>query len=178
MENTTYIIISIIAIILSPIIAVSISLWYQSYQSKRDAKLRLFITLMAHRKTLPPVPDFVNALNLIDVVFYKNEGIIGLWHEYYDLLHQEFSEKVRESWDHKYLELLSEIAKELGYKGLKQTDIDKFYSPIAHGKQYLKNQELQEELLRVLKNTSSMLMLQKDWKDKIPKDESQNSAQE
>ena len=46
-------IINIAAIILGPIAAVGITLWWQQRKEKRDAKIRLFTTLMAFRKSYP-----------------------------------------------------------------------------------------------------------------------------
>ena len=146
--------INIIAIVLGPIIAVLITLIYQSDKEKRGAKTRLFITLMAHRKSYPPTMAWVESLNLIDVVFAKHPKVLGLWHEYYDCLHESTTDYIKR--DHKYLELLFEMANTLGYKNLQQTDIDKFYSPKAHGSQSELNYKLQTELLRVLESTSSL----------------------
>ena len=75
----------ILAIFLGPIIAVCITLWWQNRKEQRDAKLRSFTALMAHRKSMPPSYEFTAALNLIDVVFAKNERVVQLWHELYAL---------------------------------------------------------------------------------------------
>jgi len=152
--------INIIAVISGPILAVLISLWLQSRKQKKDAQQHLFLTLMAYRKSYPPPSAWVESLNLIDVVFAKYSRVVKLWHEYYDLLHQKPPNL--ESWDHKYLELLSEIAKSLGYKKLQQIDIDKFYTPIVHGDQMTLNTKIQQEWLRVLENTERFLVVKKD----------------
>jgi hypothetical protein len=49
---------------------------------------------------------------------------------------------------------MSEMARELGFVNLQQTDIDRFYVPEVHGSQADLNAECQREWLRVLKNTS------------------------
>ena len=143
--------INIAAIVFGPVSAVTITLAYQKYKEKRDAKIRLFLTLMAHRKSLPPTFAWVESLNLIDVVFAKHPKVVQLWHEYYDFLHEETKDYTKR--EHKYLELLSLMAKSLGFPNLQQTDIDKFYTPIAHGDQAELNHKVQIELLRVLQNT-------------------------
>jgi hypothetical protein len=43
----------------------------------------------------------------------------------------------------------------LGYKKLKQTEIEKFYIPLAHGTQFQMNEKTQREFLRVLENSVS-----------------------
>jgi hypothetical protein len=156
-------IVSIIAIIVGPIAAVCITLWWQQRKEKRDERMRLFVTLMAHRKSFPPTHDWVNALNLIDVVFADYRSVVARWHEYYALLHQNTDFQGRE---HKYIEMLSEMAAVLGLRGLQQTDIDKFYSPVVHGEQLKIESETQKEWLRVLKSTSHLLGMKLDDKDR------------
>ncbi|MDQ7818353.1 MAG: hypothetical protein RDU14_15100 [Melioribacteraceae bacterium] len=155
-------IINIIAILLSPVIAVCITLWYQNYRLKRNDKMELFLTLMANRKTFPPPYSVVNGLNTIDVVFHQHSSVLILWHQYYDSLHQKAEVVDWERQNHIYLDMLTEMARVLHYKNLKQTEIDKFYTPIAYGQQYVISQELQNELLRVLKGTSHFLVHPKE----------------
>lgn len=151
---------NIIAVIIGPIIAVSITLWYQSRKEKRTAKISLFLNLMAHRKSNPPTFERVNSLNLIDVVFSGHPKVLQLWHEYYDLLHtQPANFKL---WEHKHIDMLSEMGQALGYKKLKQTEIEKFYTPVAHGTQTELNEKMQREFLRVLENTASFVVTKKE----------------
>jgi Family of unknown function (DUF6680) len=147
-------IITVIALVAGPVIAVAITLWHQRRAEKRTAKERLFMTLMAHRKSFSPAPDWTNSLNLIDVVYADNPKIVGQWHSLYDILIQTPINMQRYSYQ--YLELLSEMAKSLGYRSIQQTDIDKFYTPQAYGDQAVTNAEIQKELLRVLKATASV----------------------
>jgi hypothetical protein len=137
------------AILLGPLAGVVFTLWFQGRKEKRDAKNRLFLALMAHRKLRPPTFDLVNGLNLIDAVFARHPSVVRLWHEYYDLLcHSPVNDHLAEA---KYLDLLSDMAKALGYTSLSQTDIARFYSPIAHGSQAQLNNEIQLELLQFLR---------------------------
>lgn len=153
---------NIIAVISGPVIAVIITLWYHTYKQKQDAKRQLFFTLMAHRKSSPPTIAWVDSLNLIDVVFAKHPKVVILWHEYFALLCQTVYD--HKASQHKYLDLLLAMAKCLGYKNILQTDIDKFYSPVAHGDQAILTTRLQQEFLRVLENTKSLEALQSQSK--------------
>ncbi len=151
---------NIIAVIVGPIVAVIITLWYQSREEKRNDKYRLFTILMAHRKSNPPTFDLVQGLNLIDLVFADHREIVDLWHQYFELLCQD-----PVNWQiagAKYLDLLAAMGKVLGYKDLKQTDISRFYSPVAHGNQAELNYNTQIELLRVLKNTAALVVTKKE----------------
>lgn len=159
MSTELQFVVNVVAIVLGPIVAVAITLGYQKHKEQRDSKIRLFLTLMAHRKSFPPAFAWAESLNLIDVVFVKHPIILQRWHEYYDLLNQEMKDYSKR--DHKYLELLSEIARTLGYSKLQQTDIDKFYLPHAHGNQAELSSKIQTELLRVLANTQALAVLPK-----------------
>ena len=150
-------IINIAAIVLSPVFAVGITLWWQQRKEKRDAKRRLFLTLMAHRRAFPPTVEWVNALNVIDVVFADVPQVVELWHKYYENLINPPANQNFEQREHTYLLMLSVMARSLGYRRLEQTDIDKFYRPQAHADQMQMNYQCQAEWLRVLRNTSHFL---------------------
>ena len=109
---------------------------------------------MAQRKTTPPTYDWVQALNLIDVVFAKDKHVVQLWHELYALFQNP---QRTQTQDHKYIELLSEMASVLGYRQLQQTDIDKFYYPQSYIDALLAQNKAQAEWLRVLENTEHFL---------------------
>ncbi len=140
-----------VAIVLGPLAGVLFTLWFQRHKERQDAKHRLFATLMTHRRSPTPPPEWVHSLNLIDLVFADEPEVVRLWHEYYDLLSQDPVNG--HLTDSKYLDLLAAMAKTLGFRRLSQTDINKFYSPRFLGHQQQQAAELQSELLRVLKNT-------------------------
>src|SRR4030042_5642581 len=99
----------------------------------------------------------VEVLNTLDVIFANNRTIVDLWHKYYSLLAQPPSQEREHTW----LELLSAIAEDLHYPTVKQTDLDKFYIPQGHIDQFLMNQKVQQEFLRVLENTVSFVVTKK-----------------
>lgn len=146
-------IINIFAILLGPIIAVGITLWYQSRKQKKDIQYGVFFNLMAHRKNYIH-PDRVNALNTIDIVFHKNEKILKLWHEYFEMLCKEKpNENEFKLAENKYLDLLLEIARELKLKKITQTDIDKFFTPKGQIEKEELQINLQREMLRIMQNS-------------------------
>lgn len=163
-------IITIIALFSGPIAAVLITLWHQDRKQKIDANKRVFLTLMAHRKALPPNPEWVNALNLIDVIFHDCPQIVALWHEYFALLCQIHNwEESTQQREHKYLELLSAMAQSLGYRDIQQTDMDKFYSPKGQADLVQLQLKIYQELSRVLENTEHFLVEKKsDNEQKTP----------
>lgn len=151
-------IINLIAIIVGPVFAVGITLWWQGRKEQREAKCRLFLTLMAHRRAFPSAVDWVNALNVIDVVFAEHPQVVQLWHEYYAGLVNPPANQNFQQREHTYLLMLSAMARSLGYRRLEQTDIDKFYSPQVHADQMALNYKCQTEFLPVLESTNRLVI--------------------
>jgi hypothetical protein len=153
--------ITVTALIIGPVAAVMITLWYQNRSEKQAAKQRLFSVLMANRLPNPPTNDWVNGLNLVDVVFQNDRAVVEKWHELYDAMNHPPAQINWQRTGHLRIELLSEMAVALGYSRLSQTDIDRFYSPQAMGDEAAAQKELRDELVRVLKDTKSLQVVPK-----------------
>lgn len=95
-----------LAIFLGPLAGVLFTLWFQSRKDKLEAKRRLFLTLIAERKTLFISPQMAQALNTIDVVFSDSRTIKDLWHKYYALLSQPPGEERAHTWLNSWLQCL------------------------------------------------------------------------
>lgn len=145
--------IEITAIITGPISAVAITLWYNSYREKRQQKVNLFLTLIATRKTNPIPERFVDSLNMIDVVFHNKKEIIKQWKRVFESLHNDPFQV--ETYDKRMLDLLDAMAKELGYSGIKQTDLSDFYAPQLYANKQQFQEKFNEEILRVIENSKS-----------------------
>src|SRR2546422_4716771 len=70
--------IMIAAILVGPILAVVTQFVWQIYRQKHDQKFWVFNTMMSMRG-FPLNPDFIRAVNSIDVVFFKNQKIRDRW---------------------------------------------------------------------------------------------------
>lgn len=143
----------VIAVAIIPIVVWLMGIFWQNRKAKYDAKRSLFFTLMANRKVSPPNKEWVDALNTIDIVFQDNKKVRKAWREYYDSL-DERSQYYSDSNSFK-LDLLSEMANALGYKDLKQTEIDRFYSPKYFANVQNSQNALTSELIRVLSHSKS-----------------------
>lgn len=144
-----------LAIFLGPLAGVIFTIWFQHRKERLDTRQELFLDLMAERKAALGVsPNVARALNKIDVVFAESSKVKTLWHEYYALLQQPPGE-LR---NHKWLELLVEMAKELGYTKLSQTDLDKFYLPQGYVDNAEFQKKVQEQWARVLENTEHFVI--------------------
>ena len=157
MSDTIQIIIGIgqiVAVAIIPLIVWFIGVKYQDRKARKDAQLKVFLTLMADRKSNPITKEWVDALNTIDVVFQDNKKVRHAWREYLDSLNEKSPHF--ESSNSFRLDLLSEMAMALGYKNLKQTEIDRFYSPKYFGSQMSRQEVYFQENLRVLMHSKSL----------------------
>ena len=145
--------IEIVAIALSPVIAVLVSMWIQNRKEKRGQKYWILTTLITNRQT-PLTVDNVRALNMIDITFHNSPHVRRLWKELYEMFsNASYSTAAgAEQRMKKNLELIVEIANVLGYKRtISAFDADRTYIPEGLAEQMRKSNELMDELLRVLK---------------------------
>lgn len=154
-------IISIVAIFLGPVFAVMVGQYLQNRKKKYDAKINLFFTIMSYRYN-PVHQDFVRALNLIDVIFQDNHKILDCWHKYHENLHKTNEINLPMTVQRSFLDLVQAMSNSLGYKGLKQTDIDKTYSPKIYGQKELLDQGLRDNLDAFLKSGNEFFEKSKD----------------
>lgn len=143
----------LISITLIPFIIWGLGAFFQDRKSKKDAKINLFLKLMANRKANPVSKEWVDSLNQIDVVFQDNKNVRSAWRQLFDALHPRSPHF--DSQNSFRLDLLSEMANDLGYKDLKQTEIDRYYNPQAFGNQQQSQELLTKETLRVLTNSKA-----------------------
>ncbi|MBK7885641.1 MAG: hypothetical protein IPJ81_19030 [Chitinophagaceae bacterium] len=117
--------------ILIPIIASIIGAFFgfiwQIKNDKNKDKRGILQTLMAYRGVGAMEHDWVKALNMIDIVFYGNPKIKVLRKEYF----KHLCEPLYDTGLHDVIltDLLSEMAKDIGYSDLKPTDIEDYYCP-------------------------------------------------
>ena len=109
-------ILTLIAIVVIPILAVLVSQWLQNRSEKRKDKMQIFKILMTSR-IYGWTPDMVNALNIIDIVFADDKNVRAAWKDLNDKYHisnpdQQHLKKIQDS----QYKLLEEIANSLGYK--------------------------------------------------------------
>ena len=140
MDNLAVIIINIVAIILSPVLAVIITQRLQDRAKKREDKLTIFKTLMANRHYGWINRDSVYALNIIDIVFSNSSNVREKWALYHEYMSRP-SESISMSTSNiKSTELLEAIAEDLGYKGkVTWVTVQNSYMPKGYS-DYLNNE--------------------------------------
>ncbi len=146
---------TILATLLSPLIAVQVSVYLQHRREKRDQRLGLFRTLMATRAANLN-PAHVEALNTIDVAFYgsdrKSKAVVEACKVY---LEHHNSPTSNENWGSRRLELLVDLlqkmADSLGYEFDKVSIQRTSYFPRGFGDADWDQQQIRKLLLAVLK---------------------------
>lgn len=159
MQNNHVIeIINVIAILASPVIALGITVFLQDRKEKRQARMYVFSALMESRH-LPLSDGAIRSLNMIDLYFYNDVKVRTLWKEYFAMLNNSGlnNEVGHKQWQEKKLELITEMAKVLGYgKVISSIDVNRVYYPTGLDKSLIRNEAIAEELLRVLKSSSGI----------------------
>jgi hypothetical protein len=144
-------VVTIVAIIIGPILAVQVDRWISRVDAVRQRKNLVFETLMTTRAT-SIAPDHVRALNMIDLAWYgrpSKEGpkrthsestVLAAWKAY--LAHlgapppQQISPQTDAAWDTRRLALLVDLliamASDLNYRFDRDQIEKSVYSPRLH----------------------------------------------
>lgn len=176
---------TVIVAFISPVIAVIITIWYQNRQSHRNAQMQILIEILSFRDYVPLPWSYVAALNRIDIVFHKQKDICHKWHEYYELTDQEQVGNVPKLLKEKKVSLISAIAQHLGYKGVDQIFLQRYYQTQSSADQYLKDLHLQEIKTKYYTVGHDFLQASLDvhranlegYKSELENKESQNTGQ-
>lgn len=145
-------IITTLAIVLGPILAVWISQTLQSKYSAKQQKMFVFRALMTTRRT-PLSPERVQALNLVEVEFSKDKQVKTKFKEliaiYNDTVRwQSDNEQVRQDVtrdvDEKTAELLKEMGAVLGFRGDSLELLKGGYYPSAFAEMESKQHEIRD----------------------------------
>jgi len=155
----------IIAILLAPLLAVQIQKYMEDIREKRERKIKIFRTLMATRAN-PINTQHVEALNMIDIEFYKNQKIVDAWKlllDSYLTFPKDFNApnyktkldssvtKAKEL----LADLLSEMAKSLNYS-FDKAHLKRLYTPKGHTDFLVDQEVIRRCLVGVLLGQSSI----------------------
>ena len=120
-------VLTIIAIIIGPILAIQIEKFLSRKREERERRLRVFKTLMVTRAAVLS-PAHVEALNSIDIEFNsvddKDKKVRNAWKEYLDQLAHYPKEKTSEDDQKRWKEKTDELLVELLYVMSKAVDYD------------------------------------------------------
>ena len=117
-------------VLCSGLIATLVTIWWQvKYQKKLDKK-RIFTILMSKRYEIS-AEESVEALNMIDVVFYRSVKVRNAWSKFCDATKAPESEMRNQEICDKHLKLLEVIAEDIGYNKIDWEDIKQYYYPVG-----------------------------------------------
>lgn len=105
--------INVLAIILSPIFAVLITMKLTQRNEKRKEKMEVFKQLMISRANAS-TEDYVKTVNSIDVIFADSKKVRKAWKDLFD----EYSNpnNTIDKYRYKHTKLIEAVAENLGYK--------------------------------------------------------------
>jgi len=149
-------------VFLSPIIAVQLEKYLEKRREVRVKKIRIFSALMSTRAT-PLAPLRIEALNLIDIEFYESSKIREAWKALLDNYADVPSDKNLPNFQQKLelhfqkreelnVDLLFEMAKDLGYHYDKVQLKKGCYIPQGHAELELDNAKIRQGFMEILSN--------------------------
>ena len=154
-------ILMVLAIAISPLIAVQVTRYLDDRNEERGRKLQVFKTLMATRAyTLSTA--HVEELNRIDLEFSSKrpleKAVLDQWLQYLDHLGNQAL--TGQAWADKRVDLLVDLlfamAKALGYEFNKTQIKNGTYSPTAHGRVESEQENLRRLTLELLESKRSI----------------------
>ncbi|HKC63677.1 MAG TPA: DUF6680 family protein [Pyrinomonadaceae bacterium] len=118
----SYDLLMLLAVLLSPFLAVYANIAIERRRQRRERRLRIFKTLMATRAS-GLSPDHVQALNMIDIEFYgrdkKSKEVLQAWKSYLDHLGDQASYPDSSRWVERridlFIDLMHNMSISLGY---------------------------------------------------------------
>jgi hypothetical protein len=145
----------ILATLLSPLVALQVSVYLQDRREKRERRFRVFQVLMTTRAA-SLAPEHVEALNSIDIAFYgadpTSRAVLEAHKVYLDHLNQP---TLIEGWgprrEELLVELLQKMAVSLRYDFDKVTLRRASYFPRGFGDRDWEAQQIRQLLLALLK---------------------------
>jgi len=141
----------VVSMLLSGLLATLVTIIYQKRAFDHAAKLKVFETTMSYRYRFFS-EESVKALNSIDVIFHDNDSVRKAWRSFIDETEKTPSNGV--SIDDKYIKVLEEMAKAVGYKNIKWDDLKKHYYPTG-----LSDQIRDDEMLKKVQIDSALKSL-------------------
>lgn len=147
-------IISIIAILVSPVIAVQVTRFLDDKKAEKERQMEIFRVLMGQRGLLPRTDEYIVALNQIDAVFHNSQPVRLAYKELYKATSPN-SPELSDSGSYLII-LLQEMAKHLKFENLRDLDVDKYYTPQTRADGQNLIGSYYKEFLRVLENSENL----------------------
>jgi hypothetical protein len=155
---------TVLATVVSPLIAVQVSIALGRRKEQRDRQLQLFRTLMLTRDALLS-PEHVRALNTIEIDFHgdkRAKSVLDAWHAYYQHLNLPLLEtdEERVAWAKKRIDLLTTLleamGKFLGYAFESEVIRSIAYTPRVHSQLNDEQTQMRQLVMELLRNQRAL----------------------
>lgn len=120
----------IVTALCSGLVATFVTILWQRKAQQLFEKRKIFTILMSKRYDIA-AEESVEALNMIDVVFYSSKEVREAWNAFNDATNLPDSNTKSQTISDKHLRLLEVIAKDIGYKDIHWDNIKQYYYPIG-----------------------------------------------
>lgn len=114
----------------SGLVATFVTILWQKKSQAKNEKIKIFTILMSKRYDIT-AEESVNALNMIDVVFYESEKVRSAWKSFLEATNLPDSPTKNPTINDRHLKLLEVIAENIGYKEIRWDDIKQYYYPVG-----------------------------------------------
>lgn len=166
--------IMIAAILIGPIVAVQVQKCIETFREKYQRRMYIFRTLMMTRAPIPPPPEQVMALNMIDIEFHsvkswyrrksklsRDQKVVEAWEEYRShLYNKELLSNQFQVWctkkDELMINLISNIADAVGFHFSKTYIKNGAYFPQGYGDKLAYQDFIQDNLKKILSGEQSI----------------------
>jgi hypothetical protein len=143
--------INVVALILSPLIAVQVTEVIRGFKQRRERRLWIFRVLMVNRGTAGLAPETVQALNLIDLDYRNTKAVLKAWESYFQHLNTAVTgEEWGKEKEARLKDLLAAMAKDLRYKPPHPLEPTTAYAPIGHGRVWWEQEQIRIAILELL----------------------------
>ena len=176
--STALTIMAIAATVISPLLAIQTQKFIERYSQKKSLKIDIFKQLMATRSQNSRLSnEHVRALNMIDLAFYgkikrgrtkrsdSESKVLSSWKLYFAHLNTSYPDNDNASgtiWNQTsnnlFLDLLSEIAKDIGYDFERVQLQTAIYSPMAHGERENDKLKIRQGLAAIFSGENALKM--------------------
>lgn len=146
----------VITALCSGLVATLVTIWWQKRNQQKADKKRIFTILMSKRYDIS-AEESVEALNMIDVVFYNSEKVRSVWKEFNDATKAPETGTKQQTISDKHLRLLEVIAEDIGYKEIKWEDIKQYYYPVG-----LSDRKRDETILRRIQIDTGLAQIKRE----------------
>jgi hypothetical protein len=152
---------TILAILLSPLVALLIQKWLEVRHARVNRKVHIFRELMANRASRL-APAFVQGLNGIEVEFYGEKSVIAAWRNLNEHLYSAAAPEDTSmmQWTNKQTDLLNDLLSKMGetldYRFDAATLKRSTYYPVGWGTIESEQHELRKAAVEVFTGKKSL----------------------